>query len=134
MIKDLKNMFQAVQTDKAPLPVGPYSQAFQAGLFLFCSGQIPLDPISSQVVGEDIETQAKQVFQNIENVLKAKNMNFKNVVKTLVFLTDITEFERFNKVYESYFFEHKPARSCVEVSQLPKKVKVEIEVIAFKNT
>ncbi len=124
--------FKPIYTDKAPKPVGPYSQAFKAGPWLFCSGQIPLDPNSSQVVGQDIESQTKQVFENIKAVLNAEGMTFNNVVKSMVFLTDMKEFTQFNKVYESCFSEHKPARSCVEVSALPKSVKVEVEVIAFK--
>lgn len=131
-MKDM-HQFRPVQTDKAPSPVGPYSQAFRAGPFLFCSGQIPLPPTGAKIIGEDIETQAKQVFENIKAVLKAENMDLKDVVKTLVFLTDLKEFARFNGVYESYFSDHKPARSCVEVSALPKSVKVEMEVTAFRK-
>ena len=130
-----KNLqFQPIYTKEAPQPVGPYSQAFRVGSLLFCSGQIPLNPIDSQVVGQDIESQTQQVFENIKSVLSSENMTFKNIVKTLVFLTDMKEFSRFNKVYESYFLEHKPARSCVEVSALPKAVKVEVEVIAVYNS
>lgn len=126
-------LLKSVYTDGAPKPVGPYSQAFKVGPWLFCSGQIPLDPKNSQVVGQDVETQAKQVFENIKSVLMAENMNFNHVIKTLVFLTDMREFSQFNKVYELYFLDHKPARSCVEVSALPKSVKVEVEVIAFQS-
>ena len=124
-------MFWPTNTDKAPQPVGPYSQAFRAGPWLFCSGQIPLDPKSSQIAGTDIKAQSRQVFENIKAVLQAENMSLKNVVKSMVFLTDIKEFPAFNQVYESYFFDHKPARSCVEVSALPLAAKVELEVIAF---
>ena len=120
-----------VFTDKAPQPVGPYSQAIRVGDWLFCSGQIPLDPKTSEVVGEGIEEQSQQVFENIKAVLQSQNLSFKNVVKTMIFLADIQEFSNFNQVYESYFGDHKPARSCVEVSALPKGVKVEVEVIAF---
>ena len=120
-----------VFTDKAPQPVGPYSQAIRVGDWLFCSGQIPLDPKTSEVVGEGIEEQSQQVFENIKAVLQSQNLSFKNVVKTMVFLADIQEFSNFNQVYESYFGDHKPARSCVEVSALPKGVKLEVEVIAF---
>ena len=124
---------KSIFTSSAPQPVGPYSQAIQAGNWLFCSGQIPLDPQTSEVVGQDIETQSQQVFENIKAVLKAQNLDFKNIVKTLVFLTDMKEFVPFNQIYESYFRDHKPARSCVEVSALPKGVKLELEVIAFFN-
>ena len=123
--------FKAVETDKAPKPVGPYSQAFRAGDYLFCSGQIPLDPQTLEIVGQDIESQSHQVFKNIKAVLQAQNLSFKNVVKSMVFLTDMQEFSAFNQIYESYFGSHKPARSCVEASALPKGVKVEVEVIAF---
>ena len=126
-------LFKPTHTNKAPQPVGPYSQAFRVGPWLFCSGQIPLDPKLSQVVGQDIEWQAKQVFENIKAVLFEENMTFKNVVKTLVFLTNMKEFSKFNRIYESYFLNHKPARSCVEVSALPQSVKVEVEVIAFQS-
>ena len=126
-------LLRPVYTDGAPQPVGPYSQAFKVGPWLFCSGQIPLDPKNSQVVGQDIETQAKQVFENIKSVLIAENMNFTHIIKTLVFLTDMKEFSQFNNIYELYFSDHKPARSCVEVSALPKLVKVEVEVIAFQS-
>ena len=124
--------FKPIYTDKAPKPVGPYSQAFRGMGWLFCSGQIPLEPHSSQIVGQDIKTQARQVFENIKAVLSSQNMTFKNVVKSMVFLTDMKEFAQFNQVYESYFLEHRPPRSCVEVSALPQSVRVEVEVIAFQ--
>ena len=121
-----------IQTNKAPAPVGPYSQAVQAGPFLFCSGQIPLDPVSCEVIGQDIQSQTRQVLENIKALLDSQKLTFESVVKTMVFLTDIKEFDDFNLVYQSYFGESKPSRSCVEVSALPKGVKVEIELIAFK--
>ena len=121
-----------IHTNKAPIPVGPYSQAVQAGSFVFLSGQIPLDPKTSQVTGVDIESQSQQVFENIKFVLAEGQLDFYNVVKALVFLTDMADFSIFNKIYEHYFQDHKPARSCVEVSALPKGVKVEVELIAFK--
>ena len=130
MVKEM--LFKSVWTDEAPQPVGPYSQALKVGPWLFCSGQIPLDPKSSQIVGVDIETQAQQVFKNIQAVLSAENMSFSNVVKTLVFLTDMKEFSQFNRVYELYFSKNPPARSCVEVTALPQSVRVEVEVIAFQ--
>lgn len=126
-------LFKPVYTAKASKPVGPYSQALRVGPWLFCSGQIPLDPGSSQVVGQDIGTQTKQVFENIKAVLSAENMIFKNVVKSMVFLTDMKNFSEFNRVYELYFSDHRPARSCVEVSDLPKSVQVEVEVIACQS-
>ena len=125
-------LFKPVYTAKAPKPVGPYSQALRVGPWLFCSGQIPLDSSGSQIVGQDIKTQTKQVFENIKAVLSAENMTFENVVKSMVFLTDMKNFSEFNRVYELYFSDHRPARSCVEVSNLPKSVQVEVEVIAYQ--
>lgn len=126
-------LFKPVYTNKAPEPVGPYSQAFKVGPWLFCSGQIPLDPVSSQIVAGDIQSQSRQVFENIKAVLSAENMSFKNIVKTMVFLVDLKEFNAFNQIYESYLLDHKPARSCVEVSALPKSVRVELELIACQS-
>ena len=129
---------RSVYTNKAPEPIGPYSQAmriqFGGGYssLMFFSGQIPLDPETSQVVGEDISSQSRQVFENIKAILESSRMEFSEVVKTLVFLTDMEDFESFNRIYEEYFKDHKPARSCVEASKLPKGVKVEVEVIACK--
>ncbi len=125
---------KSVYTNKAPKPVGPYSQALKAGPWLFCSGQIPLSAVSSQIVGQDIETQAKQALENIKAVLSAENMTFKNVVKSMIFLTNMREFAAFNRVYELYFADHRPARSCVEVSALPQSALVEIEVIAYQSS
>ena len=123
--------FKPVGTNKAPQPVGPYSQAFRVRDWLFCSGQIPLNAQTLEIEGLDIESQSRQVFENIKAVLQSQNLSFQNVVKTMVFLTNMKEFSIFNQIYESYFGSHKPARSCVEVSALPKGVKVEIELIAF---
>ena len=126
-------LLKPVVTAKAPQPVGPYSQAFKAGPWLFCSGQIPLQALSLKIVGSGIEAQSRQVFENIKAVLSAEDMDFKNVVKSMVFLTNMEDFPKFNQVYESYFINHKPARSCVEVSALPLKAKVEVEVIAVQS-
>ena len=129
-----------VYTKKAPEPVGPYSQAmqiyqktYQTHQWLFLSGQIPLDSETSKIVGESISDQTDQVFKNIKAILETQKMDFYHVVKTLVFLTDMDDFETFNRVYETHFKEHQPARSCVEVSKLPKGVKVEVEVIACQT-
>ena len=120
-------------TSKAPAPVGPYSQAMRVGPWLICSGQIPLDPQSSELVGDNVQDQTKQVMENIKAVLMAEGMTLKHVVKSLVFLTDLKNFSQFNEVYASHFGDHKPARSCVEVSALPKSVLVEVEVWAYKE-
>ena len=125
-------MFKPIGTNKASQPVGPYSQAFKAGPWLFCSGQISIDPKSSQIVGQNVAAQTRQIFENIKAILSAGDMGLKNVVKATVFLTNIKDFSQFNQVYESYFSDHRPARSCVEVSALPQSALVEVEVIAFQ--
>lgn len=117
-------------TDKAPAPIGPYSQAVLTGNELFCSGQIPINPTNGEVFKGAIKEQAKIVMQNIEAVLKAADMNFSNVVKTTIFLTDMNDFPSVNEVYGTYFKSEPPARSTIQVAGLPKGVNVEIEVIA----
>ena len=114
----------------APEAIGPYSQAVEASGFLFTSGQIPLDPLTMNVVGKDIQTQAHQVFKNLKAVLAASKCGFKDVVKATVFLDSMDDFPTLNEVYAAYLGEYKPARSTVEVSKLPKGVLVEIELIA----
>ena len=136
-IRKVLSTIQPIYTHKAPEPVGPYSQAVRVFLydgasFLVCSGQIPLDPETSKMVGSNIEEQTEQVFQNVQAVLSAGKMKWKNVIKTTVFLTDMNLFHAFNEIYSSYFKDHKPARSCVEVSALPKDALVEMEVWAVK--
>ncbi|MGI9549408.1 MAG: RidA family protein [Bdellovibrionales bacterium] len=126
-------MLKPIYTSKAPKPIGPYSQAMSVGPWLVCSGQIPLDSKTAEIVGEDVTSQTEQVLENIKAVLNSKGMNFQHVVKTLVFLTDLKNFEDFNKVYGTYFKNHHPARSCVEVSALPKSVLVEVEAWAYRE-
>ena len=121
---------KAIATDKAPAAVGPYSQAIDCGDTVYLSGQIPLDPATGVIVEGGIETQARRMFDNIGAVLEKAGLNYKNVVKTTVFLTDIGDFAALNKIYGEYFSEPFPARSCVEVSNLPKGAKVECECIA----
>lgn len=118
-----------INTEKAPAAVGPYSQAVEAGGMVFTSGQIPLDPATGKLVGETIEEQAEQVMKNLVSVLEAAGTKPENAVKTMCFLTDMKDFAAFNEVYARYFTE-KPARSCVEVSALPKGAICEVEVIA----
>ncbi|MBQ7370052.1 MAG: RidA family protein [Clostridia bacterium] len=118
-----------ISTDKAPKAIGPYSQAIVCGDLVFTSGQIPIDPMTGEVVGATIEEQTERVMQNLGEVLKASGTSFENAVKTTCFLADISDFSAFNGVYAKYFTE-KPARSCVAVKDLPKGVKVEVEVIA----
>lgn len=124
-----KKQLQVVATDKAPAAIGPYSQAIKLGGLLFTSGQIPLDA-AGQLVQGGIEEQTHQVFRNLEAVLAAAGASFQDVVKATVFMKDMNQFATVNGIYSTYFEEHKPARSAVEVARLPKDVLVEIEVIA----
>lgn len=119
----------AVHSDQAPAAVGPYSQAVRLGGLLFTSGQIPLTP-EGQLVAGDVEAQARQVFANLRAVLAAAGTDFSRVVKATVFLADMDDFARLNAVYAEQFAAPYPARSTVEVSRLPRDVKVEIELIA----
>ncbi|MEA4966286.1 MAG: RidA family protein [Oscillospiraceae bacterium] len=114
----------------APAAVGPYSQAIDVGDFVFLSGQIPIDPTTGAIVEGGVPAQTRQIFSNIEAVLTAASLTLQNVVKTTVFMTDLGEFGTLNSVYAQYFPENPPARSCVEVSALPKGAQVEVEVIA----
>jgi 2-iminobutanoate/2-iminopropanoate deaminase len=123
-------MKKIISTSEAPAAIGPYSQAIRSGNFLFCSGQIPLDPGAGQIVSGDIATQTRRVLDNIAAVLKSEGLTFENIVKTTIFLTDLGDFQTVNEVYGSYFKEQPPARSTVQVSALPKGAKVEIEAIA----
>jgi 2-iminobutanoate/2-iminopropanoate deaminase len=128
---------EAISTKSAPAAIGPYSQAIRAGDFIFCSGQIPITPATGAIRGDTIETQTERVMRNIHAVLRAAGADFKDVVKTTVFLKDMHDFTAMNEVYAQYL--HRPgstppARSTVEVSQLPKNVLIEIEVIAYLGT
>jgi 2-iminobutanoate/2-iminopropanoate deaminase len=121
-----------IQTDKAPAPIGPYSQAVQAGNMLFISGQIAIDPVSNQLIDGGIQDEAKQVMKNLEAVLSSAGFTFENVVKTSIFLSDMNHFAEVNEIYGSYFNSDFPARETVAVLGLPKNVNVEISVIAVK--
>jgi 2-iminobutanoate/2-iminopropanoate deaminase len=120
-----------ISTPNAPKAIGPYSQAIEVNGFLFCSGQIPLDPATGNLVEGDIQAQTVRVLQNIEGLLKARNLDFSHVIKSTVFLKKMSDFAVFNEVYAKYFKEPYPARSTVEVSALPKGAQIEIEVIAL---
>ena len=124
------DMKKIISTNEAPAAIGPYSQAVRSGRFLFCSGQIPLDPKSGQIVPGDIAAQTRRVLDNIAALLKAEGLTFDNVVKTTIFLTNLGDFQTVNEIYGSYFKKDPPARSTVEVSALPRGANVEIEVIA----
>ena len=125
-------MSQKVQTDKAPAAIGPYSQAVLAGNLVFTSGQIPLNPESGLIEGQNITEQTHRVCKNLEAVLTAAGSSLKKTVKTVCFLSNMADFTAFNQVYAQYFTE-KPARSCVAVKNLPKGALVEVEVIAEKE-
>jgi 2-iminobutanoate/2-iminopropanoate deaminase len=124
-------MRQQIQTDQAPAAIGPYSQAIRHGNMIFTSGQIPLDPQTGDIVGEDITTQTRQVLDNLSAVLRASGVSLGEVVKTTCFLHDMNDFAAFNEVYQRYFDTDAPARSCVAVVRLPKDVLVEIEALAI---
>lgn len=122
-------MSQKVHTEKAPVAIGPYSQAVVAGNLVFTSGQIPLNPATGQMEGSNITEQAHRVCQNLQAVLEAAGASLQSAVKTVCFLSDMADFAAFNEVYAQYFTE-KPARSCVAVKDLPKGALVEVEVVA----
>jgi 2-iminobutanoate/2-iminopropanoate deaminase len=121
-----------ISTDKAPAAIGPYSQAVNFGDMIFTSGQIPLNAYGALVEG-DISVQARQVLQNLSEVLKEGGSSLDKVVKTTIFLADMEDFADVNKVYAEFFGTHKPARSTVAVKTLPLKVGIEIEAIALKG-
>lgn len=121
-----------VATDKAPGAIGPYSQAVWMGDVLYCSGQLGIDPAKGALAGSDVATQAAQALKNVAAILESQGLTAANVVKTLVFLTDMADFKAFNEVYGKVFAAEPPARSCVAVAALPLGGCVEIEVIAAR--
>ncbi len=123
-------MIEPIETSAAPAPIGPYNQAILAGGFVFCSGQIPLDPATGELVAGDAGAQTRQVMRNLEAVLGAASATFANVVKTTIFLLDMNDFAGVNAVYGEYFTETPPARSTVAVAALPRGARVEIEAVA----
>lgn len=123
-------MKQVLSTDKAPAAIGPYSQGILAGGLYFFSGQIPLHPGTGEIVGTTVAEQAEQVFQNIAALLESQSLTFAQVVKTTVFIKNMADFPIVNEIYGRYFTAPFPARSCVEVSALPKGVLIEVEIIA----
>jgi len=122
---------EIISTSKAPKAIGPYSQAVRAGGFLFCSGQIPMDPETGQLVTGEIGAQTERVLKNIRAVLEATGADLGQVVKCTVFLADMDDFAAMNEVYGRFFGEDPPARAAVEVSRLPRGMGVEIEAVAF---
>jgi 2-iminobutanoate/2-iminopropanoate deaminase len=124
---------ERIFTPGAPAPIGPYSQAVRSGGDVFCSGQIPLDPQTGELVAGDISAQAERVLQNLGAVLTAAGLSFADVVKTTIYLADMTDFAAVNAVYEKYFGDSKPARSTFAVAALPKGARLEIDCIATRQ-
>jgi 2-iminobutanoate/2-iminopropanoate deaminase len=122
---------EVIISKKASAAIGPYSPAVKVGNLIFASGQIPIDPKTGKMIEGDIEAQARRALDNLKAVLEPYSIGLENVVKTTVFLKDMNNFTRVNKVYGEYFNDKFPARSCIEVSRLPKGAEIEIEAIAF---
>ncbi|MFQ5875813.1 MAG: RidA family protein [Dehalococcoidia bacterium] len=122
---------QPIATDRAPAAIGPYSQAIRAGAFLFCSGQIPLEPASGEMVSGDIAAQTRQVLENLKAVVEAAGASLNDVVKVTVYLADLATFVAMNAVYEEYFGEAKPARATIQAAALPRGAAVEADCIAY---
>ena len=126
-------MKKIIYTENAPAPIGPYNQAVLVGNTLYTSGQIALNPLTMELVLDDIETETKQVMENMKAVLAAADMTFENVIKTSIFIMNMNDFTRINSIYGSYFDEATaPARETVQVACLPKNVNIEISMIAIK--
>ena len=125
------NTLTTISTPHAPAAIGPYSQAIRYGQLLFTSGQIPLDPATGEIVGTDIQTQTHRVLQNLQALLESAGSSLDHVIKTTVFLVNMSDFQDMNEVYASYFKNATPARSTVAVAELPRKVQVEIECVAL---
>ncbi|MES2112608.1 MAG: RidA family protein [Bacteroidota bacterium] len=122
-----------INTNNAPAPIGPYSQAVVAGNFIFVSGQIALHPATGELITADIKTETKQVMENIKAILNEAGLDFSNIIKTSIFLMDMQNFAQVNEVYGTYFTDNFPARETVQVAGLPKGVNVEITVTAIKG-
>ncbi len=122
---------EIIISKKVPAAIGPYSSALKIGNLIFVSGQLPIDPAIGEIVKGEIEAQVKRSLENLKAVLESYSVDLENVVKTTIFLKDMNNFSRINKVYGEYFTSQFPARSCVEVSRLPKDADIEIEAIAF---
>jgi 2-iminobutanoate/2-iminopropanoate deaminase len=124
-------VIEPVATDRGPKAIGPYSQAVKANGFVFLSGQVALDPNTQQVIEGDVVRQTERVLENLKAIVEAAGSSLQHAVKTTVFLADMNDFAAMNEVYGRYFGAHRPARSTVEVSRLPKDVRVEIDLIAL---
>jgi 2-iminobutanoate/2-iminopropanoate deaminase len=123
-------MKNIISTAGAPAAIGPYSQAVEAGGFVFISGQLPVDPVTGNMAGADAAQQTEAVLKNIEAILKSRGLTLNSVVKTTVFMTDLKEFQKMNEVYARFFSKDFPARATIEVKALPKAALVEIEAVA----
>ena len=123
-------MREAVQTDKAPKPVGPYSQAIRAGNLVFVSGQGALDPATGQPKRDSVEVESRQVMENLKVILEAAGSSLDRVVKSTCYLTDLADFQTFNKVYGEYFQKDPPARTTIQAARLPLDFRVEVDVVA----
>ncbi|MDO5041535.1 MAG: RidA family protein [Peptoniphilus sp.] len=119
-------------TEKAPEAVGPYSQGVEAGEMIFTSGQLPINPETEELISDDIKKATLQSLKNVENILKTAGSSAEKIIKVNIYLKDMNDFAAMNEVYGEFFGEHKPARSCVEVTRLPKDGIIEIEAIALK--
>ena len=124
------NIKEIIKPAASPAAVGPYNHAVRFGHLLFCSGQIPLDPASGQLVGDDIKAQTERVLENVKSILADQRLTFANVIKSTVFMTNLVDFAAMNEVYALYFTNDFPARSTVQVAALPRGASVEIEVVA----
>ncbi|MBE3114903.1 MAG: RidA family protein [Actinobacteria bacterium] len=124
---------EIIKTQKAPLAIGPYSQAIRAGNLLYVSGQISINPENNEFINGDIEIQTEQVLKNIKAILEAGGSSLEDVVKITIYLKDMADFPLVNRIYSKYFGNSLPARACVEVSNLPKNAKIEIEAIGIIN-
>lgn len=125
-------MKKVISTDQAPAAIGPYSQAIEIGNFVFTSGMIPINPATGELVTGSVEAQAEQAFSNLQHLIEASGSSMDKVIKTVVFIQNMEDFGKINEIYEKYFPEPYPARSCVEVARLPKDVALEVEAIVEK--
>lgn len=123
---------KVINTTLAPAPIGPYSQAVEAGNMLFISGQICIDPSTGELNNKDVKSETRQVMENLRSILQQAGIDFNHVIKTTIYITDMNRFTEINEVYGSYFADNYPARETVQVSALPKFVNVEISMIALK--
>jgi len=125
-------MNKAIQTTNAPAAVGPYSQGYQAGGFIYVSGQLPINPATSELIKDDVKVAAQQSLDNCKGIIEEAGATLTDVIKVEIFLNDMNDFGQVNEVYAAFFGDHKPARACVEVARLPLDAPVEIQMIAYK--